>query len=177
MGAANATARAKVQAAAKGGSVGDEGSGCVLPVSFDIAAKWKPKAVKGNSTLEVTQQANVTLTCEIDAKPAGNIGFIRVWVGGSADDDPRETLEAFVEKEAEDPDEAVFIQTKAGPYSAVEADYLSTNEFLNEPKKERALAFTTPKGVVLLHLGGLDSKEHKKMLPAYELARTSVRAK
>lgn len=161
-------------AAAKGGTVGGAGSPCALPVSFDLAADWKPKAVKEDKQFGLTKQGPVTLVCEIDAKPAGNIGFLRVWTGGHAGDDPRKALEAFVAEEAKSRDKVAYAQIKAGEYAATEVTYLNTNEFLDAPKKERALALTTPKGVVVVHLGGLDNEEHEGMLPAYELAKKSL---
>ncbi|MEU3916890.1 lipoprotein [Streptomyces sp. NPDC029004] len=162
------------KAAAKGGTVGGAGSPCALPVSFDLAADWKPKAVKEDKQFGLTKQGPVTLVCEIDAKPAGNIGFLRVWTGGRAGDDPRKALEAFVAEEAKSRDKVAYAQIKAGEYAATEVTYLNTNEFLDAPKKERALALTTPKGVVVVHLGGLDNEEHEGMLPAYELAKKSL---
>lgn len=162
------------KAAAKGGTVGGAGSPCALPVSFDLAAYWKPKAVKEDKQFGLTKQGPVTLVCEIDAKPAGNIGFLRVWTGGRAGDDPRKALEAFVAEEAKSRDKVAYAQIKAGEYAATEVTYLNTNESLDAPKKERALAFTTPKGVVVVHLGGLDTEEHEGMLPAYELAKKSL---
>ncbi|MFF3400298.1 lipoprotein [Streptomyces sp. NPDC002659] len=162
------------KAAAKGGTVGGAGSPCVLPVSFDLAADWKPKAVKEDKQFGLTKQGPVTLVCEIDAKPAGNIGFLRVWTGGRAGDDPRKALEAFVAEEAKSRAKVAYAQIKAGEYAATEVTYLNTNEFLDAPKKERALALTTPKGVVVVHLGGLDNEEHEGMLPAYELAKKSL---
>jgi hypothetical protein len=162
------------KAAAKGGTVGGAGSPCALPVSFDLAAGWKPKAVKEDKQFGLLKQGPVTLVCEIDAKPAGNIGFLRVWTGGRAGDDPRKALEAFVAEEAKSRDKVAYAQIKAGEYAATEVTYRNTNEFLDAPKKERALAFTTPKGVVVVHLGGLDNEEHEGMLPAYELAKKSL---
>ncbi|MGI5401995.1 lipoprotein [Streptomyces sp. CA-135486] len=172
---AQGTAKTDTPTAAKGGTVGGAGSPCALPVSFDLAADWQPKAVRDDPTFGLTKQGPVTLVCEIDAKPAGHLGFIRVWTGGAGGDDPRKALEAFVAEEAKSRGKVVYAQTKAGEYAAAEVSYLNTNEFLDEPKKERALAFTTGKGVVVVHLGGLDSEEHEAMLPAYELAKKSVR--
>ena len=43
-------------------------------------------------------------------------------------------------------------------------------------KEQRALAVTTKRGPVVLHLGGLDTEEHRAMLPAYELAKRTLRA-
>ncbi|MCX4818413.1 lipoprotein [Streptomyces sp. NBC_01142] len=161
--------------AKKAGTVGGSGSPCVLPVTFDLAADWKPEAMKNNDTFGALTAGPVTLVCEIDAKPAGNIGFLRVWTGTSGGDDTRKALEAFVADESKDRDKVEYTETEAGDFSATEVSYLNTNEFLDEPKKERALAVTTPRGVVVLHLGGFDTEEHEEMLPAYELAKKSLR--
>ncbi len=161
---------------AKGGTIGGAGSPCALPVSFDLAADWTAEAVKNDSTFGAVTNGTVTLVCEIDAKPAGHLGFLRVWTGGAAGDDPRTALEAFAADEAKDKKDVKYAATTAGTYTASEVTYLNTNEFLDAPKKERAVAFTTPRGVVVLHLGGLDTEEHEAMLPAYELARKSVRS-
>lgn len=172
-GTAKGTDTAK--AAEKGGTVGDSGSPCALPVSFDLAADWKPEAVNNDDEFGSFTQGTVTLVCEIDAKPAGNIGFLRVWTGGKSGDDARKALEAFVADEAKSREKVEYKETKAGDLSATEVTYVNTDEFLDEPKKERAFAVTTERGVVVLHLGGMDSEEHEEMLPAYELAKKSVR--
>ncbi|MFI2372420.1 lipoprotein [Streptomyces sp. NPDC018833] len=162
----------------KGATIGAPGSPCPMPVTFDVAADWKPEAVASAADEEfgaLLKQGPVTLVCEIDAKPAGNIGFIRVWTGGTAGDDAREALRAFVADAAKKREKESYTDTKAGGLAAVEVTYVNTDEMLDEPKKERAFAVTTPKGVVIVDLGGFDTAEHEAMLPAYELARKSVR--
>jgi hypothetical protein len=175
-GTAKGTGEGAAKAAEKGGTVGGAGSPCPLPVSFDLAADWKPKEVKVDGEFGPFTQGTVTLVCEIDAKPAGNIGFMRVWSGGKSGDAARRALEAFVADEAKDRKKVEFKEIKAGDLSATEVTYLNTSEFLDAPKKERAFAVTTERGVVVVHLGGLDSEEHDQMLPAYELAKKSVRS-
>ncbi|MFD9539749.1 lipoprotein [Streptomyces sp. NPDC060022] len=162
---------------AKGITLGVVGSPCVLPVTFDLAADWKPKAVEiepGSDLAALGEQGTVTMVCEIDAKPAGNIGYLRVWQGKASDGDPQKVLEAFV---ADDPDaaEESYTQTEAGDLAAVEVSYTVDSELLDEPKTERAFAVATPDGPVVVHLGGLDSEEHRQMLPAYELAKKTLK--
>ncbi|MFE6038462.1 lipoprotein [Streptomyces sp. NPDC056452] len=162
---------------AKGVTLGGTGSPCALPVTFDLAADWKPAAVEvepGSDLAALGEQGTVTMVCEIDAKPAGNIGYLRVWQGKPSDGDPRKVLEAFV---ADDPNasEATYTQTKAGSLAAAEVGYTVNSELLDEPKTERAFAVTTPEGPVVVHLGGLDSEEHQQMLPAYELAKKTLK--
>ncbi|MFF3689905.1 lipoprotein [Streptomyces sp. NPDC002187] len=169
-GTAGGKGDAGAKAAEKGGSVGGAGSPCALPVTFDLAKSWKPEAVQAGFS-----QGTVSLACEIDAKPAGSVGYIRVWTGGKQGDDVRKALEGFVAEESKDREDEKYTETKAGAFDAVEISYLSNSEFQDGPKKERAFAVATPKGVVVLHLGGLDSQEHESMLPAYELAKKTLR--
>lgn len=158
------------------GSLGGAGSACGLPVAFSLAADWKPKAVEVSEDDEALaalgKQGPATMVCEVDAKPAGNIGYMRVWSApaGSA----RTTLEAFVKAE-ENTSKVAYKETKAGAVPVTEVTYTVYNKLMEESKEERAFAVSTPKGTVIVHLGGLDSEEHREMLPAYELARDSVR--
>ncbi|MFI8073301.1 lipoprotein [Streptomyces sp. NPDC086033] len=156
-------------AATGGGTIGAAGSACELPVTFDIAKSWKAEAVEAPLS-----QGPVSLACEIDAKPAGNIGFLRVWAGKSGDADTRAVLEAFVAAEDGVTKEKYRTFTTGG-VSGVEVEYLYTSELLEETKKESAFAVTTAEGPVVVHLGGLDTAEHEEMLPAYELARRTLR--
>ncbi|MFD7626709.1 lipoprotein [Streptomyces sp. NPDC059851] len=165
-----------------GGSVGGEGTPCRLPVSFDLVQDWKPKAVthaEDDAFAALFKQGGMTLACEIDAKPAGNLGFLRVWVA----DEPtgtggaRKVLESFMtgEKATGAP---VYTELPAGTGGAAlpvaEAAYETAP--LDEAKKERAFAVVTPGGAaVVVHLGGLDTGEHDAMLPAYRLAQQSLK--
>ena len=117
----------------------------------------------------------MTAACEIDAKPAGNIGFLRVWTGKPGDADARTVLKEFVaaEKGAEQAKYRAF--KTADGVTGAEVTYMYTSEALDETKEERALAVATKRGPVVLHLGGLDTDEHRAMLPAYELARRTLR--
>ncbi|MFJ8887672.1 lipoprotein [Streptomyces sp. NPDC102402] len=172
----SAPAKASKSAAEKGARLGGAGSACELPVSFDLAAGWKPEAVDvdpGSEFAELGRQGSATMVCEIDAKPAGHIGYIRVWQGKGASTTPRAALEDFVAG-AQDASKAAYEETEAGPVPAAEVTYTVSGELLDEPKTERAFAVATPEGPVVVHLGGLDPQEHEEMLPAYELARDSL---
>lgn len=177
-GTGTASGKGADTAVAKGGTVGGSGSACALPVTFDFAKGWKPKAVTFDPGSEIDEllakQGPVVLACEIDAKPAGNIGFLRVWTGDASDSTPRRILEAFVAGEP-NAGKITYKETAAGALSAAEVGYTVSGELLDEPKTERAFAVTTPDGPVVVHLGGLDTQEHEEMLPAYELAKKSVR--
>ncbi|MFI5683212.1 lipoprotein [Streptomyces sp. NPDC051636] len=176
-------------AAASGGRIGAAGSACELPVTFDIAKGWKAKAIDadaaggssgsddepaGDVADALLHQGPVTAACEVDAKPAGNIGFLRVWKGEPGDADARAVLRAFVAAE-DNTSKETYRAFRTGGVSGVEVEYVYTSKLLDESKKESALAVTTADGPVVLHLGGLDTQEHEEMLPAYELAKRTLR--
>ncbi|MGW8761771.1 lipoprotein [Streptomyces sp. NPDC055815] len=158
-------------------TLGGPGSACALPVSFGLAEDWKPEAIKNPEDPEfaaLTRQGPATVRCEVDAKPSGNIGYLRVWTAPKGP--ARTALEGFVK--AEKGSSAVtYRETKAGALPATEVTYTVYNELMEESKEERAFAVSTPKGaVVIVHLGGLDTDEHREMLPAYELAKSTTKA-
>lgn len=183
---------AKSTAAASGGTIGAAGSACELPVSFDVAPHWKAKAVDAGKQMAkgpdgsdgdlsgalaeaLLHQGPVTAACEIDAKPAGNIGFLRVWTGKPGDADARTVLRQFVAAEDNVSKERYRSFTTERGLPGVEVEYLYTSKVLEETKKETALAVLTPDGAVVLHLGGMDTEEHEAMRPAYELAKRTLR--
>ncbi|MGQ4485758.1 lipoprotein [Streptomyces sp. SAS_281] len=172
------TAAPAVKTAAKGGTVGGAGSGCELPVTFDLAEDWKPEAVlpvDPDSELGgFLTQGPVDLVCEIDAKPAGHIGFLRVWQGKGGNASPRAALEGFVKAE-ENTSEVTYTRLTAGKQALTEVTYTFRSPLMDGPRLTHAFALATPDGPVVVHLGGLDTDEHEDMLPAYELARKSVR--
>ncbi len=160
--------------------MGATGSACPLPVTFGLAADWKPKAVsppEGEQEKELFEalavQSPVTAACEIDAKPAGHVGFLRVYVNDDASATARATLEAFVAAGSA-PSEAVYREVRAGALAATEVTYVETVALLDQRKKSRALAVATPRGAVVLSLGGMDDAEHEAMLPAFGLARSTL---
>lgn len=164
--------------AAKDGTVGSAGSACTLPASFDLAPKWKPKPVQveADSPLAgLAKKGPFTLACEIDAKPAGNLGLLRAWTEDAKSGTPRAALEAYVgaDKTAS---KATYKEIKAGALPAAEVEYETYSKLLDRSKRETALAVVTPKGTLVLHLGGWDTEEHQEMLPAYELAKRSMKA-
>ncbi|MFJ8649102.1 lipoprotein [Streptomyces sp. NPDC093546] len=171
-----ASADAAPGAAVKGATLGGAGSPCALPVSFDTAQDWVAKKVtapEDPDLAELIRQGPVTMACEVDAKPAGHLGFLRVWTGTGKGGSPRQALEAFVTAD-KGASEARYTEIKAGALPATEVTYTYTSDLLDESKPERAFAVTTPSGPVVVHLGGLDAAEHQAMLPAYDLAKKSV---
>ncbi len=200
---ASATASAEAAsdsdtAVKSGGTIGAAGSACELPVTFDIAQYWEAEAVdagtekdgsagSGDSSADaeddelaqeiadaLMHQGPVTAACEVDAKPAGNIGFLRIWTGEPGADDARTVLEAFLAEES-GVSKAKYSAFKAGGLAGAEVNYLVTSELLEETKEETALAVSTEEGPVVIHLGGMDTDEHRAMLPAYELAKKTLR--
>jgi hypothetical protein len=177
---------ASPRTAAPGEVLGAAGSPCELPVTFAVAAGWEAEAVDapaaqpsggpaGEPGDALLRQGPVTLVCEIDAKPAGNIGFLRVWTGRPGDADARGVLQAFVAAQ-DGAGRAAYRAFTTGGLIGVQVDYLYRSELLDETKKETALAVTTAQGPVVLHLGGMDDEEHEAMLPAFELAKRTLRA-
>ncbi|MDX3384003.1 lipoprotein [Streptomyces niveiscabiei] len=174
------SASASPPSAASGGTLGAKGSACELPVTFQTAAKWKaesiaaPKGASDDLLDALLRQGPVTGVCEIDAKPAGHIGFIRVYQGKPGDADARTVLKGFVAAE-KGVSEEKYATFTAGSASGVEVSYRVHVELMDETKSEHALAVTTPEGPVIIHLGGIDDAEHKAMLPALDLAKRTLR--
>ncbi|MFG3486976.1 lipoprotein [Streptomyces sp. NPDC094447] len=165
----------KAPAAAPPRTVGGPGSACALPVSFALAEQWAPKAVEAPEDPEfaaLTRQGPATVRCEVDAKPAGHVGFLRVWTAGKGS--ARAALEGFVAAER-GASAVAYRESRSGTGPVTEVTYTVRDEAAEEPKEERAFAVPTPKGTVIVHLGGLDTEEHRAMLPAYELARTTLK--
>lgn len=170
-------------AQSKGTVIGATGSACELPVTFEVAEDWKPKKVEEpeeSDSEEVKElfealavRGDVRTSCEIDGKPAGFIGLMRVYTNDRSDGTPRKVLESYM-KDSRDAEKVEYREIKAGGLAAAEVSYEMTSEFLDEPKPSRALAVVTPGGSVVLSVGGLDREEHEGMLPAYELAKRTL---
>ncbi|MEU9126278.1 lipoprotein [Streptomyces sp. NPDC048506] len=160
--------------------LGDKGTACELPVHFTLATSWKAEAIT-QATVDrmgpLGHQGPLTPACELDAKPAGNIGFLTVWSGTKGAAAPGGTSRALMKTfvGAENFESNVkFRETKAGGLPATEASYTVTDLAAGEVRPERALAVMTKHGGVVLHLGGLNTGEHKAMLPAFELAEKTL---
>ncbi|CAM5315911.1 lipoprotein [Streptomyces abikoensis] len=160
-----------------GGRVGSPGTVCEFPASFEVAKAWQPKGLDAEGAKFLSKwlgHPSFKGACEIDAKPAGMIGYIRVWTADRTGLSPRQALETFVSEEKEVTGKE-FGDFKAGDLPGAEVVYERKSPLLDEPKQERAFAVASPKGVTVVHLGGLDGDEHKEMLPAYELAKKTVK--
>ncbi|MEV4316248.1 lipoprotein [Actinocrispum sp. NPDC049592] len=163
------------KAATAAGPIGATGSLCPMPVTFEVAKSWKPKAIenKGDDELGLARMGRFTAVCEVDAKPAGMIGFLRVWTDEDGGPQARAALEDFVAdvRYAKQPE---YRSVRLGSLAAEEVTY-SLEAPQSDPKRERALAVPTPRGPVVLHVGGLDTEEHEQMLPAYVLAKQTLK--
>ncbi|WP_434595767.1 lipoprotein [Streptomyces sp. A5-4] len=172
------TGKSETGATPKGRSLGGSGTPCVMPVSFDLAPDWKPKAIAVSGAdaplAGLTEQGTVKVVCEIDAKPTGYVGFIRVWTGKPAKT-PRKALEAFMADEPKT-SKVTYRDIDTGDLPGVEVRYTVDSELWDEPQQKRAFAVAAPDGVAIVQLGGLDNQESAGMLPGYELARRTVRA-
>ncbi|MFB6837443.1 lipoprotein [Streptomyces sp. NPDC056361] len=174
-GASNAAApTAGVPKAAA--TLGGPGTACALPVSFALAERWEPEAIDDPENPEfaaLTRQGPAVVRCEVDAKGAGHVGYLRIWTAGKGP--ARTALEGFVKAERKT-SKVAYRETGAGALPATEVTYTVANELMEESKEERAFAVSTSKGVVIVHLGGLDTDEHRAMIPAYELAKSTLKA-
>jgi hypothetical protein len=167
--AAQPTTRSVAPEAAR---LGAEGSACELPVTFGIAESWKPKAVTvapDDPLAELARQGPLTMVCEVDAKPAGNIGFLRVWTGAART--LRPSLEGFIGADAREP---VFTELRIGGRPGLEVVYQEKSQLDDGTDRERAFAVEAAQGIVVVSLDSLDSEEHEAMLPAYELAKSTL---
>ncbi|MBG0562366.1 lipoprotein [Actinoplanes aureus] len=171
--AATSAAATSAAAAPSGGKIGAKGSACKLPVEFEFAQDWKPKAVTVDPDDELEaalgKRGDLTMACEIDAKPAGNIGFLRVWTAKVKG--PKKNLEAYLGKDAIEP---AYTDLKIGGRPAVEVVYQKKSELDDSLEQERAFAVGTGKGTVVVVLDSFDNDEHEAMLPAYELAKATL---
>jgi hypothetical protein len=160
--------------------LGDKGTACELPVHFTLATSWKAEAIT-QATVDqmgpLGHQGPLTPACELDAKPAGHIGFLTVWSGTKGAAAPGGTSHALMKKfvTAENFESNVkFRETKAHGLPATEARYTVPDLSAGEVRPERALAVMTEHGGVVIHLGGLNTDEHKAMRPAFELAKKTL---
>ncbi|WIM94216.1 lipoprotein [Actinoplanes oblitus] len=153
-------------------TIGAAGSGCELPVSFGIAEGWKPKqvTVEANDPLAaLAKKGPFTMACEIDAKPAGKLGFLRVWTGGRAG--LKDGLTAFIGDRAQQP---AFTEVRIGGKPGLAVDYQQKSQLDDGLEKEAAFVVDSGKGLVLVSLDSFDNDEHAAMRPAYQLARDSL---
>ncbi|WP_328344054.1 lipoprotein [Micromonospora sp. NBC_00421] len=146
-------------------TVGPKGSACTLSVTFSVPAEWRVEAVRSGAEFTLGPAVPV---CEIDAKPAGHIGFLRVWqITGATPLNPQDTVDRYLAA-FDGPKEQQHRRTRAGPLDAFEATWTEDGE------RKRAIVVSTRKGELMITLGGLDTEEFEAMLPAYQSAKSSA---
>ncbi|MDI6105634.1 lipoprotein [Actinoplanes sp. NEAU-A12] len=165
--------------------LGAAGSACDLPVAFDLVALWKPEAVDIDEFGELAsmyRNGSFEVVCEVDAKPAGDIGFLRVYVSKSSAGDPRSSLESFVAADFPEARKAGNLEVRQPKYTeltiggqpAAEATWESYNKSMDHLSKYSAFALKTPRGAVVVRLSPFGADEHPEVLPAFELAKKSL---
>ncbi|MFI5494032.1 lipoprotein [Actinoplanes sp. NPDC051859] len=165
--------------------VGTADSACPLPVSFDLVALWKPKAVDAATVDALGSLASngpFTGVCEIDGKPAGEVAFLRVYAAKTPTGSPRASVEAFVEAEAPEARKKGNYEVTKIQYSdvtiagqpAAEVTWEANNKALDHLSKYSAFAVSTPKGMVVVKLSPFGADEYDNVLPAYEVAKKTL---
>ncbi|MFG2059235.1 lipoprotein [Micromonospora sp. NPDC048930] len=155
----------EVAPAAAAGEIGDKASPCPMELIFSVPAKWRAKAVKNGRDAAIGRAVPV---CEIDAKPAGHLGFLRVWKADGRGSQ-QEVMDKFLDVYGEATGRQ-YRRTKAGPLDSFEATFVGPTG-----THERAILVSTIWGRFLLTLGGADDAEHQAMLPAYQLAKQTAK--
>ncbi|MFR9774836.1 lipoprotein [Micromonospora sp. MS34] len=150
--------------AAPATSIGGRASPCPMGVIFSVPARWRAEAVTVGRDAAIGDAVPV---CEVDAKPAGHLGFLRVWTA-DARLGQQDTMDRFLD--AYDATERQYRRTEAGPLDAFEASFVGPGG-----TRERAILVSTIWGRFLLTVGGADDAEHQAMLPAYQLAKQTAR--
>ncbi|MFE0044170.1 lipoprotein [Streptomyces albireticuli] len=159
-----------------GTRVGEAGSACELPVSFETAEGWKANTMsEAESDLlgDITHHKSLKGTCEIDTKDRA-INRMLVWTGPATDSSARHVLDVFMTEEGKYLVESKYQDLKVGGQPAVEVVYKLNSPKLGEDREQRALALSTPKGVAVIQLRGFDTEEHRRILPVYELAKKTM---
>ncbi|MEU6074748.1 lipoprotein [Micromonospora sp. NPDC047074] len=159
----------EVPPAPAGTTVGKKGTPCELPVTFSVPPDWKVKAVKTSAKFGEPRVGKALMVCELDARPTGAIGFLRVWrvdgVAGGAEAHLKHFLDAYSPKAAD----AEYRRLKAGTLDAVEASYLKE---AGGTVHDRAIAVSSLYGPIVL---SLDTPDTEELLPAYQLVKQSAR--
>lgn len=147
-------------AAAAGSEIGAAGSACPLPVSISVADKWKPSAIEGEPEL----------LCEISARPAGSIGFLRIY-HKKGTTDAKAALTAYTAKPQYS--DVKLTDIKAGAVAGEEAAYAIDSSGTKTP----GLVFAVPvsDGTVVVSLDSLDEEIQRDNRPAYDLAKSSLK--
>ena len=150
--------------AASGGRIGP-GTQCPNGPKFDIPAKWK---ASDSSDMGMAVANTLDLLCEIDAKPAGVLGIMRVFADTTTNTDLRTIGASFVADWSKGATEIEYRDHKVGAKDGVEVRYRIDGHV------NRAFVVRPAAATIVVHWGGLDDDEHTAGLPAYILARNSA---
>jgi hypothetical protein len=160
----------------RAGTLGPAGSLCPMPVSFDYAKDWQPKKIDMKPDPEIDLFGPFQPICEIDGKFAGHIGFIRVFAAEQeAGDTPEKAVRALVAAEKDEVREAEYDTFDLAGLQAAEVRLTTYSELMESEDRVRAFAVATPRGLFLVRVGGLDREEFTNMIPAYEMAKRTLR--
>ncbi|SDT00519.1 hypothetical protein SAMN04489716_2232 [Actinoplanes derwentensis] len=159
--------------------IGAVGSACEMPLSFEVATDWKPVAVDLEAFGELAALGRVgdfSVVCEIDAKPAGHIGFLRVYQADDLSGQPREQLAAFLKAgtRGQEISGTTYQDVQFGTVQGAEMTWQSYDKGLDHHGKYSAFALNTRAGAVIVQLSPFGAEEHPAMLPAFELARKTL---
>ncbi|SHG51548.1 lipoprotein [Streptoalloteichus hindustanus] len=158
------------------GKIGGSDTPCALPVAFDLAKSWKAQSVQVDASgpaVQLGRKGGFGLKCEIDAKGAGHLGFLRVWVADQPGGVPRQALEKFLGGE-KNLSEQQYRELTVGGMTAAEVTYAQEYPAMEMRTRKRVVAVNAPRGMVLVALDGLDADENRGMVPAHALAKQSM---
>jgi hypothetical protein len=177
--ASPAAASESAPAVAAGERIGAAGSACELPLTFQTAAEWKPSAVDAKTLGELTGLTKIgefDVVCEIDAKPSGNIGFLRVHVAKGLSGLPREHLAAFLKADAGKKEilGATYADVRIGAQQGAEVTWEIYSADLDHRSRYSAFALNTKAGAVVVKLSPFGVEEYAGTQPAYLLAQNTV---
>ncbi|BAL89328.1 hypothetical protein AMIS_41080 [Actinoplanes missouriensis 431] len=165
---------------------GDD-SQCDLPVTFDIADGWTTKAIDV-STISDKVLAGMFRTgpfdtiCSVNGKPAGVDGFVRVYFSDIGAGNPRDNLKVYVHTDTLGPLDEVKYEVRAAKYRdltiagtpAAEVTWNRRTIATKASTRYTAFSLDTPKGTVIVVLMPFTTKDYADVLPAYELARSTL---
>jgi hypothetical protein len=142
------------------------GSACPQTLFFDVPAKWK---LTGDfSAAGGLIAGGLTLVCELDGKPAGVPGIMRVFRGPRGD--LRTVAERFRADWAPNATGVDYRDTVIGPGGTSGLEVY----FRNQGHDNREFLVISGELVFLVDWGGFDEEAHAAGMPAYVLARQST---
>ncbi|MFF2812089.1 lipoprotein [Streptomyces sp. NPDC058000] len=167
------------RAASDGGgvvSVGAQGSGCALPMTFEAEKRWTRKSVM--PTYEPSKSPPFSVVCQIDAGGgAKGTPQLTVYLADRPlDGGPKDMMDAFrgagLANYGEYESEEQVRETNVGFSSAVEVTYKLSPPDDQKPWKVTLLLVLTPKGPMVLEVRGPGNQE--PALKAYQRAKSTM---